>query len=666
MVAIVVNTPRGRVPRVSANKLGEQYAQTAQNCRLTAGRLDPLREPVAVHTPHQSDIKTLYQYQQLGISAFLTWLTLVDVARSPTSNDMRGRIFWTGDGEPRMTTKDVGISGFAGVRLPHAWFVLGVVAPKTKPTVVVTGGAAPAEDRAYATRFVTTFDEESGFSPVTVASGAPDGTWTISGFDATPANSGTVTSVASASGIATLILDTSYGLAPGEIVTIAGTTGLDGLNGDHKILTATDGVTKRITIALEDAGVGTAGTWERQAPHNLSGMKRRIYRTVGTSQTWFRVAEIDVTDASFDDEVPAGDLDIAVDADDVSPPPKDLHSLIALPNGCLAGLSGNSICFSSPFRPHAWPLAYRYNFPSMGVALAAVGNSVIILTDSFPLISTATTPTNAQPIQLNTYAPCVSKAGAVNIGGGVLYPSHDGLYLATPSSAQNFTNNLFRREEWKRLIPDSFVAAFQSGRYMARHDNIATDPSILALDVPEPDSVIDYQFSPDALYASPWDGELYIVQGDSVLVWDASEARSTVLLWRSKIFTYGDAPVNFAVAQIRAHFAKATLIDNSAWNGEVFASGDFDCAINASPINVLPINGSNLRITPPPVDDAVAFSLLDDKGEIVWSRLVRNGDPFRMPSGFLMEACALQVSARFDIESIAMAESMDELAKVPT
>lgn len=666
MVAMLINAPRGQVPRLGAQKLGDQYAQIAQNCRITAGRLEPLRMPVHVDDLDDQITKTLYQYHQNGTKAFLSWPTVVDVARSPTVNDQHGRIFWTGDGEPRMTTLSRGIKSFAG-RLPHAWFVLGVCPPKSAPTVTPTGGVGTVEDRAYRYTFRTPIGEESAPSDPTLASGPVDATWAVAGMDVAPPNSGAITGVVSSSGVADLHVDTVFGLAIGESITVSGTVGLAGLNGSHTIIGIDDGVTKTISIALAAAGAAGAGAWERDAPHNTTGMKKLIYRTVGTASVWLLAGEVDASDATFDDTTGAStNSQITLESEEFDKPPADLHSLVVLPNGCLAGLSGNTLCFSAPYRPHAFPMAYRYTFPSTGVALAAVGNSVIILTDSFPLLSVANSPANAQPTQMGTYAPCVAKRGVVNVGGGALYPSHDGLYLVQPSGAQNFTQRLFRREEWKRLTPSSFVAAFHAGQYLARHENIGSDDSILMLDMSEPDSVIDARYQPDALLSSEQDGELYAVVSGSIYAWNSSDADPMTVLWRSKVFTFPDGPVNFAFGMLRGDFGRrARVLDFTAENASVFASGHLGGAINEDVINVMAVNASRLQTAPPPVDDAAAFSLLDHKGEIVWSKLVRTDQPFSMPSGFLMDAVAVQVSASFSLDSIVVAESMAELDMVP-
>ncbi len=663
MSAIAVALQRGTIPLASPRVIGANYAQIAQNCLINGGRLEPVRPSQALQEAGQSDVQTLYQYRYKGTSAFFTWSATVDVARSPTVDDSRGRVFFTGDGEPRMTTLADAVSGFSG-RLPHAWFVLGVVGAGSAPTVAVVGGTAPTEERAYRWTWYTQYGEEGEGSAPKVASGPADGTWNITDLDPPPPNAGTVSSATGASGFATAVVDTTRGLVDGEYITIAGTAGLAGLNGSHKVVSIIDAT--HLTVACDASGVATGGTWVRDAPHNLVNLKRRIWRTTGTDTTYRLVATIAAAATSYADTVPSSDLAISLSDIAAEQPPKDLHSIAAMPNGCLVGISKNSLCFSEPFKPHSWPSAYRYNFAAMGVALVVVGGSVIVLTDSFPYLATTNIPSVVNLKAMPTRAPCVSKRGVVDGGGFALYPSHDGLYMAQVTGVENKTKDLFRQAEWKKISPETFVAAFHEGSYYARHANIALDDSTLVLDIYRPDSIVDILERPDCFFSAETTGQLYTAQGDKIMQWGGSASRVHPILWRSKIFAFPNGPVNFACAQVKADFQTVPPVDNVTGNAAVMAMGaEFvRGGINDDVINGLDVNGSSLLASPPRANDAVTFSILDEKGEIMFTRPVRDDTPFRLPSGFRMSAVSIQVSASFPVESAAISESMAELAQV--
>lgn len=663
MAAVYVALQRGTIPLASPRVIGPNYAQIAQNCLINGGRLEPVRPSQGLQDAGQQGVQTLYQYRYRETTAFMTWSTVVDVARSPTIDDSRGRIFFTGDGEPRMTTVADAVTGFTG-RLPHAWFVLGVVGAGSAPTVSVAGGSAPSEDRAYRWAWYTQYGEEGEGSAATVASGPSDGTWNISSLDAPPPNSGTVTGATSASGVATVQVDTTSGLFAGEYITVAGTTGLAGMNASHKVRSIIDAT--HLTFELTASGTATGGTWTRDAPHNLTNLKRRIYRTTGTDKTYRLVDTISSAATTYADTIPSTAMVIAMSPIAAEQPPKDLHSIASMPNGCLVGLSKNMLCFSEPFKPHSWPSEYRYNFAATGVALVVVGSSVIVLTYSFPYLATTTVPSVVSLKAMPTRAPCVSKRGVVDGGGFALYPSHDGLYLAQVTGVENKTKALFRQAEWKKISPESFVAAFHEGAYYARHKNIALDDSTLVLDISRPDSVVDVLERPDCFYPSETTGELYTAQDDRIMQWSGSASRIHTMLWRSKVFTFPAAPVNFAWAQVKAQYQTVAPVDNKTANAALMATGAqfVRGGINDDEINGIDVNGSGLHASAAARNDAVTFSILDANGEIMFTRPVRNEKPFRLPSGFSMEAVAIQVSASFPVDSMAIAEGTDELGQV--
>lgn len=129
-------------------------------------------QPLAGRTTPEDD---------LGVVA---WLPLPSrfssVERSPLTNDVYGRIYWTnpGDISPHVTTW-----GRLKEGLPY--FDLGIIAPVSSPVVSGTmGGTLPPDvlpiDRSYVYTYYNSFNEESAPSPASaVYSGPPDATWTV-------------------------------------------------------------------------------------------------------------------------------------------------------------------------------------------------------------------------------------------------------------------------------------------------------------------------------------------------------------------------------------------------------------------------------------------------------------------------------------------------------
>jgi hypothetical protein len=663
MVAINIALQRGMVPRLTPTMLGANYAQIAQNCDITAGRLDPLMDHQTIATTTLAHVTTLSHYNEQGVTGLMTWDAEVDVAKSPTSGDTLGRVFFTGDGEPRMTTLVDGIQGFVG-RLPHAWFVLGVVAPKTAPTVTPTGGSGAMESRAYRWCWVTQYDEQGPLSDATVANGHVDASWDIAGLDPAPKNSGAIANAVSVGGVVTLDLDNSYGIVVGERIKVAGTAGIAGLNATHTVIEVTSAGLVRIKLA--GGGAYAGGTWQREAPHNLVGLKRRIWRTTGTDTTYRMVDEIPAATLTYSDTVASTELFIAAPDVEALAPPKDLHGLVNMPNGCLAGISGNQLCFSEPFKPHSWPTDYRHNFAATLMKLVVCGANLVVLTDSFPYYVVTSQPGVIAPNKMATRAPCVSRAGACDAGGYAVYPSHDGIYAADSSGVRNLTAQLFRAKEWAPLSPEAFVAVVHNNKYMARHPNIARDDSVLMLDLAEPDSVVDVLSAPDAFHSSAVTGDLLATFGSDIRKWGGSASRRFQMLWCSKLYTFPGGAENFGAAQVRAQYQTVDAADVTASNAAIVAEGIelLGGSIGADSILVLEINGSRLIVPAAKADNAVTFSLIGADGEILWSRPIRNDEPFRLPAGFMVDAIAAQVSATFPIDAMAFATTTNELARV--
>ena len=665
MTGIAIRAFRGTVPRMSDRLLADnQAAHVALNCKVTSGRLDPLKGLGLVHTSDLDSITTMYRYRHLEAYNWLVWDSVVDVVRSPVAQDSLGRFYFTGDGEPRMSTYADAISGSL---YPNAWYVLGVTPPVTAMAITVVGGAAADEDRAYVYTFVTQYGEESGPSPALLKTGKPDGSWNITLMDAAPPNSGTISAAVAdtpVTGQVEVTLNTVFGLAAYEELTFAGVAGMTDLNGTFELVSV-DTAANKVVVTLATAQVysGAADTWTRRAPHNTTSMMKRIYRTVGTNTDYKLVAEIAVANTTYSDTVPAATVSLnnGIPTLDTLVPLKNMHSLVLLANNALAGIAGNQVCFSEQGKPYSWPLSNRYSFPGTGVALCAAGNSAIILTDGFPYVATATVPEAASVTKIpgDTLAPCVAKRGMVDIGSGALYPSHDGLYVATTSGARNITEALYTQDEWDLLMPATFKAAFHDSRYYAMHD-ADPQPLMFMLHTKEADSVIEFNEIVDTLYTNPWDGKLYVGQTNTISAWDTDPLNQYGLSWQSKNYQLGK-PVSLAVAQVHARFEdlipqNTTIIDANA----ALALWDASGAIATFEVGVYEIAASAIIPVPDQTVGSVQFTLVRDD-EPVFTKNVTSNRVFKLPGGTKSDLYAIQISSTIAVYSLNAAESVNEL-----
>jgi len=123
---------RGELPILDARLLPENNAQIARNLDLRRGTLRPQRDTlIADQLPATINPANLWRYDQgnAGAGFWFSWGSQydIDVVRSPVANDAYARVYWTGQGSPKMSTIAIATGG-AGP-YPSDWYELGVPAP---------------------------------------------------------------------------------------------------------------------------------------------------------------------------------------------------------------------------------------------------------------------------------------------------------------------------------------------------------------------------------------------------------------------------------------------------------------------------------------------------------------------------------------------------------
>lgn len=666
MTAVNIKAFRGQIPRVSDRLLQPNIASTAINCKLTTGSVEPLAGLTQVYSTSRT-IETVFRYRALSegelVNNWLTWAEDVNVVPSPNANDQYGRFYFTSDVyEPRMSSYSAAISS---APYPTAWYSLGTAAPTVAPTVAHTGGSSATESRSYVYTYVTAFGEESPPSPPSdLYTSHLNATWNLTGMQTAPPNTGTVSAASTISpNVVRVTLNSVFGIAQYDTITFASVTGMTSLNGSFRVQSV-DVVNNRVTVYLDTAQTYTSGgSWTRNAPYNTTGMTKRIYRTVGTSGLFLFVAEIAVATTTYDDTTAAEDLGEELPTADSSPPPKNLISLISLPNGCLAGIAGNELCFSDPYMPYSWPVRNRYSFSGVGVAAVAASNSVIVLTDTFPILYTGSDPEAMSGSTLETYAPCVSKRGVVDVGGGALYPSFDGLWLVSTQQVDCVTRKTFREEEWTLLNPSTFDAAFHDGQYYAAYVG-QTESRILILDLSNPDSIIKVDDVADSLYRNELDGKLYVSQGSRLYAWDSDNGSRYESDWRSVDVQF-PSQINFAAAQIHADFSAIVPVDTTqiTANEALIALGADAVAghLDGAELLAFEINGSYIIPVELDIQRKVQFTLYSAKVP-VYTREVTSSKFFRLPANIVSDLYAVGLNASVKIYDVTIAQSVQELA----
>lgn len=648
MAGIRIAPFMGMLPRVAERLLGDGAAVDATNVNLTSGEIRPIKRPLLVYEPPGAGPwLSVHRAEWNGAQTWLTWTKDVDVARAPLPSSVEARYYWTGDGEPRYAE-------FSD--LPSTFYALGVPRPQTAPGVSHSGGTGAATTRVYVYTFYSALNEESPESPASsLVTGKVDGTWAIAGMDAFPANNGTGTA-SHASGVTTFTNTGNHWLRVGDEVIISGTT------------VAVSEVTSATVFKVPGNFTG-ATSWARKAPWNTAGMKRRLYRSTGTTGT-FQLVHDDVGTSYNDTLTDAQILGDELISQAWEPPPTNLRGLIALPNGAMAGFFGNQLCFSEPYQPHAWPQAYRRATDFEIVGIESFGTTVVACTKGRPYVAHGTEPTNVVLESVDKVWPCLSKRSVVSIGDGVLYATSHGMAYVGMSGSQIWTEAFYSREEWLPLDPSSMVSAAAEGRVFVRFIGTGGAKGILVLSPSEAGMGLTMlSLVPDELYADPLNGKLYLVDSKGIHQYDAGVGPRLSYSWKSKEYhlpspiNLGAAKVDFVGEMTRADYGKAQADYAAAvaYNQTLLPSYSGFGALNGAAINASELNGSNLEPAALPGIESMTFTLYCD-GRAVYSRkLVADQSAFKLPAGFRTDNVAVGLTGSLRVKSVKLAETMQGL-----
>lgn len=130
----------GIAPKISPELLGVQFAQTAVNLNTYSGDLLPYYTPKEVdNTNRGAGVKTIYPLRDpddATINKWLSWLADVDIAVPTTLDEEEQRIYYTGDGVPKVTDYSLAVSGSGPY--PVSSYDLGLPLPSVKPVATAS------------------------------------------------------------------------------------------------------------------------------------------------------------------------------------------------------------------------------------------------------------------------------------------------------------------------------------------------------------------------------------------------------------------------------------------------------------------------------------------------------------------------------------------------
>lgn len=161
-----INTFKGVVPKIDARLLPVEVATEAENCRFDSGNLEPYFLNGDIEPLPISNVKSLFRYAD---SHWFAWPFDVDAVRSPINQDDYERVYFTGDGVPKVTYNTIATNDAIK---PSVSFNLGVPAPtegvglNQLPIPVSDDDFSDDESRFYRYTYITELGEEGAGSPV--------------------------------------------------------------------------------------------------------------------------------------------------------------------------------------------------------------------------------------------------------------------------------------------------------------------------------------------------------------------------------------------------------------------------------------------------------------------------------------------------------------------
>jgi hypothetical protein len=167
MSAIFINQFFGEATGVTPRLIPQGFAQRSINADTRKKTLKPLRSPlVSTEDAQKLSAQSIFRYPN---GKWFAWDADVDVARSPLTDDSWERIYWTGDGAPKMAGIDHATTGTGPY--PEASYHLGVPAPDNLLTIVGPEGDDPdtAVTAFYSHAYITAYDEVGPLSLPTEA-----------------------------------------------------------------------------------------------------------------------------------------------------------------------------------------------------------------------------------------------------------------------------------------------------------------------------------------------------------------------------------------------------------------------------------------------------------------------------------------------------------------
>jgi hypothetical protein len=332
-------------------------------------------------------------------------------------------------------------------------------------------------------------------------------------------------------------------------------------------------------------------------------------------------------------------LDI-LDSDEYDPPPEELQGLTSMQNNILVGFVGNTLYFSEPGQPSAWPNRYATPVGYEIVAIAALAGSLLVTTKGYPYIVSVTDPAaGISSARIDALYPNLNARSLVTMGYGIVWSTNDGLAVYSPASgAALVTKLLYNNDTWSADVdPSTVVAEYYGENYFASHSG---GSFVFEQDTKVGGFFVDTGPVFTASFYDTQTGRLYYVGGTNgdIFEWDDLSQPALTMQWKSKVIVTKDM-VNLGAARVVADYSTLT----QTWDTDVQLW--------------------NAALTNWNLADEITFRLWVDK-QLIFTTTVNDVDGFRLPTGYRTDTFEVGVEGNVRVRAIHLAETMLGLREV--
>lgn len=271
-------------------------------------------------------------------------------------------------------------------------------------------------------------------------------------------------------------------------------------------------------------------------------VKYRLYRAAsGSSGTQYQFAierDHTVPNDSYEDILLDSELGEVLSTVGYDLPPKDGMNVCVMANGITLMSSGNQLCPSVQYQPHAYPTAYKRSTDFDITGIVVLETSAIVTTQESTYILTGSDPDSLTLSKLASTHGCVSNRSMARWGEfGVIFATAEGLAIASPEGVRLITEGFISKREWKtKFYPTTITGSVIEDKYFGYYIDQSNNRIGFIFDPrSNSDGFVNLDAAVTSSYSDHYNEILFYTDGRTLYSWD-TQAPLLTYTWRSKVF----------------------------------------------------------------------------------------------------------------------------------